>query len=284
MSLTAWAIDTGLRATRFAERLKDETALRRVVATARRGRSDPPGWTRRWPVATTPVARGRLHRIAPQAEPRGEILFLPGGAFVFGPDAGHWRFARWLTAQGWAVTIAAYPLAPEADHRSVDQFLHEAFARWQDRNARAPFALIGDSAGANLALRLALRDRAAVQALVLITPWLDLSLSHPDQPALERRDPLLRIDGLRAAARWHAAGLTLVDPAISPLHADLSGSPRTLLFGGGRDLLVPDARRFAERASRVRYVERPLLHDWPLLLIPEARAARAQLLDFLLRG
>jgi acetyl esterase/lipase len=68
--------------------------------------------------------------------------------------------------------------------------------------------LIGDSAGAGLALAAAqrLRDRTGAQPsrIVLISPWLDLTMSHPDQAALEADDPVLARPGLLEAGRLRA--------------------------------------------------------------------------------
>ncbi len=69
--------------------------------------------------------------------------------------------------------------------------------------------------------------------------------------------------------------------------ADLSGLPPTLMFCGSADLLVFGCRTIADRAAEagwdLTYVEQPgLIHVYPLLpLIPEARRARKQTLEFL---
>ena len=63
--------------------------------------------------------------------------------------------------------------------------------------------IAGDSAGGGLALGLAetLADAGLPQPerIVLLSPWLDLTLSHPDLPAVEAHDPWLSSVGLRVA-------------------------------------------------------------------------------------
>lgn len=75
--------------------------------------------------------------------------------------------------------------------------------------------LIGDAAGAGLALAAAqrLRDRTGAQPsrIVLISPWLDLTMSHPDQPAIEAADPFQARSGLLEAGRLYAGTLATDD-------------------------------------------------------------------------
>jgi acetyl esterase/lipase len=57
--------------------------------------------------------------------------------------------------------------------------------------------------------------------LVLISPWLDLTLSNPDLPAVEARDPWLSIAGTREAGTAWADGDDPTDPQLSPLNGPL---------------------------------------------------------------
>ena len=42
----------------------------------------------------------------------------------------------------------------------------------------------------------------------------------------------------------------LSDPSVSPLYADLAGLPPLLIQSGGRDVVLDDSTRLAERARR----------------------------------
>ncbi len=89
--------------------------------------------------------------------------------------------------------------------------------------------------------------------VVLISPWLDVSVSEPDQAAIEPSDVILMRPGLALAGRWYAGDLDVKDPRVSPLFGDLAGIPPILMFFcGSHDILVVDARRLAERAGRGR--------------------------------
>ena len=77
----------------------------------------------------------------------------------------------------------------------------------------------------------------------------------------------------------------LDDPLVSPLLADLSGLGPVTAASGTRDVLHRDALRLEQQvplADGVRVlVGRGLLHNYPLLPVPEARPALAAFVDAL---
>ena len=63
----------------------------------------------------------------------------------------------------------------------------------------------------------------ATRLLVLLSPWLDLTISNPDVPAVEVRDPWLASTGLRVAGLTWAGGDDPTQPRLSPLNGELAG-------------------------------------------------------------
>ena len=159
--------------------------------------------------------------------------------------------------------------------------------------SRAAVTILGDSAGGGLALGFA--HTLAVSALpqprrvVLISPWLDLTLSHPDLPAVEARDPWLCSVGLAEAARAWAGGDDQEDPRLSPGNGSLAGLAPIDLYVGTHEICLPDALLLQERA-RAEGVKIDLtvcaggLHVYPLLPVPEGRAAAAVIVERVARG
>jgi acetyl esterase/lipase len=196
---------------------------------------------------------------------------------------------RLATALGARVVMPDYPLAPEHTWRDSFDALTDLAARWAKESR---VTLAGDSAGGGYALALALRlrDRGgpAPSEMLLLSPWVDLTTSTPDTASYDGVDPWLFLGKLRLYAEWWAGSPDdLGRPEVSPALADLSGLPRTLMFCGSRDLLVPGCRLLADRAAAtdwdLTYLERPdLLHVFPMLpFIPEARTAHRITLEFL---
>ncbi len=118
--------------------------------------------------------------------------------------------------------------------------------------------------------------------MILICPWLDISVSHPDQPAIEPRDCVLTIGGTHAAAKLYTRDLSFSDPKVSPLFGNWDGLPPMLMFGGGDDILVPDARALKAKLPSIDYVEEVgMMHDWPIFFLRESRAAQARMAEFI---
>lgn len=199
------------------------------------------------------ISAGETGPVAPASE-RPAILFAHGGGFVLGSPRSYLGFAgRIALASGADVYLADYRLAPEHPHPAPSD---DVFAAYEGLLARghdpARTALLGDSAGGALVVStaLALAEMAvpAPAALVLIAPWLDLSLSGASIAANARRDAVLRRGLLEFGGRAHAGTLRRSDARVSPLFSDLSGLPPTLVQVGGDDLLLDDSVRFADRA------------------------------------
>lgn len=227
--------------------------------------------------------------------PRGQatgpvVLYLHGGAFIHPITRPHWDFIAGMAERlGATFVVPLYPLAPEHDCKAVSRFSLRLYRHLLDRYGPSGPILMGDSAGGGLALALAMQavkeGLAQPGALVLLSPWLDLTVSDPAQAAIEPHDVMLMRPGARAAGRWYAGDLPLDDWWVSPLHGELAGLPPVLMFCGTYDILVVDARRLAARARRegadLVYVEEPgLMHVYALMQLPEGRAARARIASF----
>ncbi len=185
---------------------------------------------------------------------RDAILFVHGGCFVAGGGSTYHGFAAWIAEiTGADVYVLDYRLAPEHPYPAPVDDLFEAYRSILELGHSAKrTAIVGDSAGGALAVStaLALPEMGLVSpaALVLISPFLDLSLSGSSVALNARRDPMLSIRFAEMGARAHAGGMRLTDPQVSPLFADLRRLPPTLIQVGSDEILLDDSTRFADRA------------------------------------
>lgn len=193
------------------------------------------------------LAGVRALRFEPTRTPRGTVLHLHGGGFRLGcPEAASAYAAALAAACDVAVICPAYRLAPEhpfpAGLLDADAVLGELQAA-----DAGPLILSGDSAGAGLAASLTLLSRgrrAAPAALVLHSPWLDLTLASATYDAHADKDRLFSRQAAEQAAESYLQGHRPHDPLASPLFADLAGFPPTLISAGEEEVLVQDARGF----------------------------------------
>ncbi len=298
-SLVARATALGVRIGRIGRPYRSERALADHIKYHRIGPVPPTAaMRRRFDVSSRIVGGREVFTIAPRAprqpsptgQGRGQVIYLHGGAYVEGIFRFHWYFiAEMVERLGIPFTVPLYPLAPEHDCATASAFVLDLYREMVGSHGGAQLAMMGDSAGGGLAASISLQAVAAgieaPAALVLLSPWLDVTMTDPAQEALEKVDPLLCRQGPAAAGRWYAGALPTTDPRVSPLFGDIARLPPTLMFCGTHDILVTDARRLvaraaAERASVEYHEEDGLMHAYPLLFFPESVEARKRITRF----
>jgi acetyl esterase len=206
------------------------------------------------------LIRLRIHTpIAATA--RGAILYLHGGGWFAGNVDTHDRLMRLLAEQSGAVLFGVdYRLAPEHPYPAA---LDDCLAAWDWIERRASryaldptrFAFAGDSAGANLALALAIRLRDAGRvppagcALIYgcFAPGLDTDSARAFGSGPQG------LTSERMAWYWErylgAAGDTPPVEA-APLHADLAGLGPIFLGVAEADPVADDSRLLLERLEQ----------------------------------
>ena len=214
------------------------------------------------------------------------LIYLHGGSYTLEIRFWHWRLVRYLARAIPAhVDVPIYALAPHATAAStvaaITELVDQRIAKYGE------VTLIGDSAGGGMALAVAqqLRDRGRAQParIILVSPWLDVTITDPRQLHEAPPDLLQRIDQLRAAGQLYAGSLDVGDPRVSPLRGSMNGLAPIHVFSGTRDLLNADAQRLAEACKQVGqplslHEAHGMPHDYPLYpLLPAARDARKKI-------
>ena len=184
---------------------------------------------------------------------RQVILYCHGGGYTRG-NLGYARVlaAKMSAATGRETLAFQYRLAPEHPYPAA---LEDAVTAWDylmhlGYGAR-DVIVAGDSAGGNLALELTLRlkerGRFLPGRLVLFSPWTDMTASGRSYQEREEIDPVLTLNYIYATRDAYARGQDLSDPCLSPLFADLTGFPPTLIQAGTNELLLSDSVRLRNR-------------------------------------
>jgi acetyl esterase/lipase len=148
--------------------------------------------------------------------------------------------------------------------------------------------LAGDSAGGGLAVSLAVemreRHMPPAQALILMSPWLDVTMGNPDIPLYEAGDLVISAPGLRQLGQMWAGNRDPHDAWVSPLYADVTGLPPVTMIVGGSELFVPDCRLFRDKALAAGVLAEyrefaGCMHAFMLLPTPEGRAALQMMIN-----
>jgi acetyl esterase/lipase len=182
---------------------------------------------------------------------RRVVLYLHGGAYCVGSPATHRAMTGQLALRADArVFVADYRLAPEHTFPAAVEDAVAAYAALLGAGSRpAEIAVAGDSAGAGLSVATALRlrelGRPLPSGLVLFCPWADLDTRTLGPPPAG--ETTLTHAWLEECAKFYLAGRDASEPLASPLHADLTHLPPTLIQVGSDEILLGDAERLHAR-------------------------------------
>jgi epsilon-lactone hydrolase len=183
------------------------------------------------------------------------LLCLHGGGFVGGSMYAHRRlYAHIAKRTGLGALVLDYRLLPEHPHPAAARG-HGGQYRWLLSEGYARIAVVGGSAGAGLALGLAITcGQRAPATVVGLSPWTDMTLSSPsvqtnqDTDALFGGDHPMDLDGMVDFVLG-GSGRDRRDPRVSPLHGDLTRLPPTYLQVSASEMLLDDPRRLADAAG-----------------------------------
>jgi len=219
------------------------------------------------------------------------VMFFHGGGYANEASINHYvMISKFINMAHCVITFVEYPLVPESD---VLQALDMALIAYKEQLSRFPehqFTFMGDSAGGGLALALAMQVRdlemRAPEKLILFSPWLDVTMTHPDIPQADARDLILNLESLHEVGLKYANGLPLEDYRVSPIYGDLSNLGEILVFYGSDEVFRPDCDKFANmdpiEGTSITAIEYEMMqHDWVVMPIPEQQQALREAVDFL---
>lgn len=239
----------------------------------------------------------RVHTPPGPARPRPLIVHYHGGGWTTGGPLQYDWICSSLAEDVDAVVVSVdYRKAPEHPAPAAYDDAVAAF-HWLSGNrdavgAAESTAVLGDSAGGNLAalVAIAARDEGLrLDAQVLIYPGVDLTLSFPSVDRLAHEPILSRADVEAFRAHYLSGGVAPDDPRVSPWFVgDVHGLAPALVQTAEHDPLVDEGDAYAGRLAEAgievrhtRYVEVP--HGFLSLpgVHPAARQAVAEETAFL---
>ncbi len=219
------------------------------------------------------------------------IIYFHGGGYITGITTPYWNFTSKLTNYiGHKIIFPDYPIAPEKNYQDTISFSVELYQKTLQKFNNPKIYLIGDSCGGGLVLSISqkIREIGITQPdkIILMSPWLDLSLNNPDIPELQKNEIMIRPEKLKRTGEMYAADLDINDSLISPINADLTIFPEIHLFTGTHDVLSADSKKFVEIAKKsgvkINYYEYDkMIHCWMIFPIPEAKNVMIKIKDII---
>lgn len=222
------------------------------------------------------------------------IFHIHGGAFFLGSLNTHRALMTDIAdSTQMQVIHIDYPLAPEHPFPEAIDAIFDVYQALLVQGIKPKDIIIsGDSCGANLALALCLRLKQQPElmpsGLILMSPYLDLTLTSESLRFNQKHDALLSIEALQAGINHYlTADIQADDPRVSPLFDDLTGLPPTLVQVGSKEILLDDSKRFREKAEQadVKVIFKlytGMWHNFQMFnaWFPEAKQALADIATF----
>ncbi|SEH03411.1 acetyl esterase [Nonomuraea solani] len=199
----------------------------------------------------------RIYRADPGDGLLPVVVYFHGGGWVFGSVKRNDAAARDLAIRTGAVVVSVdYRLAPEHPFPAAADdawtVVRDIFARPAFYQSAGTVAVIGDSAGGNLAAVAAWQARDAGLSLahqVLVYPVLDVHMDTPSHAEFGKGFGLDTAE-MEWFARQYADGADPDDPRLSPLRLpDVSGLAPATVVTAGCDVLRDEGERYADRLA-----------------------------------
>lgn len=199
----------------------------------------------------------RIYRADPGDAPLPVVVYFHGGGWVFGSVQRNDAAGRDLALRTGAIVVSVdYRLAPEHPFPAAADdawtVVRDIFARPAFYQSNGSVAVLGDSAGGNLAAVAAWQARDAGLRLahqVLVYPVVDLAMDTPSYAEFAKGYGL---DAGEMAwfAEQYAAGADPSDPRLSPLRLpDMSGLAPATVVTAEYDVLRDEGERYARRLA-----------------------------------
>lgn len=184
------------------------------------------------------------------------LLYTHGGGFAVGSAASHRKLAGHVAkALGTVSFVLDYRRAPEFSHPAqLEDGVAVFDALVASGIASEDITTIGDSAGGNLAIAIALalaeQGKKGPGSVIAFSPWLDMENQGQTLVTNNDTDALITpelLDGMIAGVLGDTVDPKT--PLANPLYGDFTNFPRLYVTAGSVESLLDNATRLADRAA-----------------------------------
>lgn len=172
---------------------------------------------------------------------RDIIVYIHGGAFISGSAASTKGYASALAkCSGCRVYSIEYTLSPEVLFPVAFDECLDAIDVLHAENPDSKITLVGDSAGGNLCLALALMRKDKISCTILHSPVIDFS-NELDR-TIYKPDSQIAQKGLKSFFQdLYIGDADARDPRLSPYFGNYEGLPPTFITCDKDEVLYADA-------------------------------------------
>lgn len=184
------------------------------------------------------------------------IFYLHGGSYMAEMTKEHWNFIKDIAKDtGATIIVPDYPLTPKYDYNDVFNFILPLYKKVITNINTNNLIMMGDSAGGGMALalceKLGEENIDMPSKLLLISPWLDISLKNERIDEVQKVDDVLNKDTLKLAGLVYAKDTEVDNYLVSPLYGQLNKLQNVSIYTGTYDILNPDVDILVDKAKDV---------------------------------
>ena len=222
------------------------------------------------------------------------ILLYHGGGFVAGSKEMVGSFASYVTQNSnWDVYTTDYALAPEHPYPEGVEDCFTVYKELCKLYGASNIILCGESAGTTMALATAIAAKnegiELPQAIILCSPSVQYLEVYPSYTENLDTDCIVTNNRLETLCEYFKTTdpAILKNPLASPLYADFTGFPPTLIFASDSEVLRDDAIELEKKMKECNVkvtldMAHNLMHVYPMYVrLSEAKVALDKIFRFI---
>ena len=184
------------------------------------------------------------------------ILYFHGGAYVAEATTLHWDFLEKLANDTKStIVMPDYPLTPKYTYKDVFNMVEPLYKEIISKVDVKNLVMMGDSAGGGITLALAEKiSQNNIQLpskTILISPWLDVTLTNEKIKEVQKNDKDLNKEKLLIAGISYARDEEgMKSYLVKSINGPLSKLKNVIIYTGTYDILNPDTHLLQEKAKK----------------------------------
>ena len=184
------------------------------------------------------------------------ILYFHGGAYVAEATTLHWDFLEKLANDTKStIVMPDYPLTPKYTYKDVFNMVEPLYKEIISKVDVKNLVMMGDSAGGGITLALAEKiSQNNIQLpskTILISPWLDVTLTNEKIKEVQKNDKDLNKEKLLIAGISYARDEEgMKRYLVKPINGPISKLKNVIIYTGTYDILNPDTHLLQEKAKK----------------------------------
>ena len=232
----------------------------------------------------------KVYYVGSKRDYENVFFYIHGGYYFHHAAKSHLTMLRNILRQSnTMVVFPVYPLTPFNTVEDVFGKMESLYNKVIEENKDKKIILSGDSAGGGFVLALAESIKNQPDELILLSPWVDASMSNKEVWNYDKVDPMLSIEKARFIGKTWAGKLDIKDYRVSPLFGDMSKLKNVTIFVGTREVFYPDNILLYTELEALKSPNLRLIigekqnHVYPAYPTKEAKKAQKQIAEIINR-